>query len=144
MDDKVSGTLIVYHAGDEEGRSNPASFFMLCFSLYLLAGKYCHLYCVGVHLLQQEERDQERIKTMKRKYFFQAKLSTGEYVDLIYESSSRRGTFPHKEDFWEATRGKVELADGELKKDFTLFSYILNEKNKDEQCFGENRIIDLR
>lgn len=81
---------------------------------------------------------------MNKAYFFQGRLATGEYVNLIYESSSRRGTFPHTQDLWEQTLGKVELADGELNKDTTLFAYLLNDRNKYEQCFDDYRTIDIR
>lgn len=81
---------------------------------------------------------------MKKTYFFQGKLASGEYVNLIYESASRKGTFPHTQDLWEATLGKVELAAGEINKDTSLFSYLLNDRNKYDQCFEDYRTVDLR
>ncbi len=82
---------------------------------------------------------------MKRTYFFMTFLADGTPVDLIYESKYRKGTIDHALDILFATRDhNIELAKGELHKDTSLYCYILNEKNKYEQCFGENKIVDCR
>lgn len=81
---------------------------------------------------------------MKRAYFMTMKLKSGEFVDVVYKSASRKGTFPHWQDLYDAAND-VDVDWGyEYNNDTATFSYILNEKNKDEQCFGEHRIIDLR
>lgn len=81
----------------------------------------------------------------KKTYFFQTKLSSGEYVNIIYNSEHRRGTLPHSHDIYFATKNNnIELAVEEYKKDSTLFAHILNEQNMDEQCFDDYRTIDCR
>lgn len=81
----------------------------------------------------------------KKVYFFQTRLATGEYVDVVYESASRKGTFPHWMDMFHACESNgIELYDGEYQKDMTLFAYIMNTKNKVDQGYGDHRIIDVR
>ncbi len=80
----------------------------------------------------------------KRAYFRDMKLTSGEFVTVVYESASRKGTEPHWWDMYWATYDLDVDWDYERDKDTADFSFILNEKNRDEQCFGDHRIIDLR
>lgn len=78
---------------------------------------------------------------MKKAYFIDVKLMSGEWVTLVYESSSRKGTTAHTIDFWNATYHiKIDYSIGVSTKN----AYIMNKKNKDEQLFGDLRVIDLR
>lgn len=80
---------------------------------------------------------------MKRTYFYWAKLETGEYVNLIYESSYRKGTWLHENDLFMAVFYKgIKLADRD-QRDIRNFIFLLNDKNKDEQCFDDYRTIVL-
>lgn len=80
----------------------------------------------------------------KKAYFMTMKLMTGEFVDVIYESASRKGTDPHYWDMFFAAKDVDIDWKYKFNHDTATFSYILNKKNKDEQCFGEHRVIDLR
>lgn len=77
---------------------------------------------------------------MKRAYFIDVELENGEWVTIVYESDSRRGSASHRIDFYCATKD-LKIADKKI--DFS-YAYILNKKNKYEQMFGDSRIIDLR
>lgn len=90
-----------------------------------------------------------------RSYFIDVRLEGGEWVTLVYDSSSRKGTQPHRDDFYLAmSRSGHDLQiDNEFYENFLHgtfyghldeFAYILNDKNKVEEEFGMNRIIDLR
>lgn len=72
------------------------------------------------------------------------KLKSGEWVDVIYESAHRKGTRPHNEDlYWATCELGVDVTCA-YNSDTATFSYLFNKKNKYEQCFGDNRIIDTR
>lgn len=83
-----------------------------------------------------------------RTYFYSTlELDTGEWVELVYESSHRKGTQPHDWDLVDAIirSGITPKHRSPIKVDTSLNAYILNNKNKDEQAFGEyHRVIDLR
>lgn len=81
---------------------------------------------------------------MKRAYFMTMKLKSGEFVNVIYESASRKGTFPHDQDQYFATRDLDVDWTYKFNYDTATFSYILNDKNKYEQCFEDYRVIDTR
>lgn len=85
---------------------------------------------------------------MKRTYFMDIKLKTGEWVTILYESASRKGTFPHSSDMWNALwRNDVEYDVECIRsadRNATNWTYILNEKNKDEQLYGRLPVMDLR
>lgn len=77
----------------------------------------------------------------KRSYFMDARLKSGEWVTLLYESAHRKDTDSHMWDIW------ISIAKGGIGDDverISDFKYILNKKNKDEQCYGSLRIVDLR
>lgn len=79
---------------------------------------------------------------MKKSYFIDVKLMSGEWVTLVYESSSRKGTTAHTIDFWNAAYDfKIDYIKTDVS---TKNAYIMNEKNKKEQLFGDLRVIDLR
>ena len=84
----------------------------------------------------------------KKTYFMDLKLKSGEWVTVLYESASRKGTFPHEQDVHNALWSNDIEYDSEYLnmafRNMSAWTYILNEKNKDEQCFGDHRIIDLR
>lgn len=80
----------------------------------------------------------------KRTYFMTMKLKTGEFVDIVYESASRKGTEPHDIDLYFATKDLGVDWNYKFNHDTATFSYILNKKNEYEQCFGDHRIIDRR
>lgn len=82
----------------------------------------------------------------KRTYFTTIRLNDGKYVDVIYESTSRRGTEPHWMDLsfaLDKLGNDVDWNDKYM-RDTATFSYILNDKNMEEQCFGEHVVFDLR
>lgn len=79
---------------------------------------------------------------MKKAYFCTVQLATGEWVELIYESGSRKGTSPHYFDLYFSIPSDLKLKSYSI--DTTTDCFLLNKKNKDEQCFGDHRIIDLR
>ena len=83
---------------------------------------------------------------MKRAYFITIRLDSGEWVDLVYESSHRKGTGRHYDDLYYSAR-KAGVGSAVLQysvSDLAVFSYILNEKNKHDQCFDDYRVVDLR
>lgn len=80
---------------------------------------------------------------MKKTYFMDVKLTNGEWVTLVYESDSRKGTTSHTIDFWNATYDKVSV-DYIENSVSTKNAFIMNKKNKYEQLFGELKVIDLR
>lgn len=80
----------------------------------------------------------------KKTYFYTTQLKSGEWVNLIYESASRKGTAPHTMDLYAVAHDKVELAGLYSEEDMKLNAYILNDRNKYEQCFEDYRTIDLR
>lgn len=81
---------------------------------------------------------------MNKTYFCTIMLPSGEWVDVVYESNHRKGSLAHN----------LDIADAALSKGINIYkckcntaqdAYIMNKKNKDEQCFGEmNRVIDFR
>lgn len=81
-----------------------------------------------------------------RTYFYDAVLTDGEYVTLVYTSNSRKGTFPHWCDMTEASQkhGMKVVRNKCTVEDMTLFAHILNEKNAEDQCFGDRRVVDIR
>ena len=86
---------------------------------------------------------------MKRAYFFETKLETGDYVNIVYETEHRKGTHSHMSDLlWAIYENKIKVADDKIKrgkrwKDTFYFIYMLNDKNKYEECFDDRRTINL-
>lgn len=84
----------------------------------------------------------------KRTYFMDLYLTTGEFVTVVYESAKRKNTWGHFLDmYYEAIHNEalkdVDWTNG-WNKNTTDCAYILNNKNKEDQCFGDYKIIDLR
>ena len=85
-----------------------------------------------------------------RTYFLFAKLDSGEYVNILYSTEYKKGTSNHLVELYETLRdNSIKLADGCLKfgkkwKESFDNIYIDNSKNRDEQCFEDYRVIDLR
>lgn len=81
-------------------------------------------------------------------YFADIKLKTGEWVTIVYESESRKNTLAHKMDLWNAVwNSQIDYDEDDVNKcadrcDVRI--YLMNAKNKAEQCFGDLRIIDMR
>lgn len=82
---------------------------------------------------------------MKRVYFHTVKLRNGEYVNVVYESEHRKNTRNHWFDYYYAVLGKADV-DWAYKynKNTAEWSFVLNEKNKEEMCFDDYRAIDVR
>ena len=77
---------------------------------------------------------------MKRAYFIDTELPTGEWVTVIYESESKKGTFNNWCDLYFTAQEKgLQIDDRD-----TCNAYLMNEKNMREQCFGYLGIIDIR
>lgn len=82
---------------------------------------------------------------MAKSYFHQAKLKSGEYVNVVYESEHRRGTTQHGLDMYIQARGKADIDWGyRFNHDTASFSYLMTKKNMMEECFDEYRTIDVR
>ena len=100
---------------------------------------------------------------MVRTYFAWLRLKSGEYVNIVYNSEHRKGTWGNTSDLIEkAYNGQVCIDKDryEVRKtckrksrsmggyywsyDFSDFIYIMNQKNMDEQRFNDYRVIDLR
>ena len=80
-----------------------------------------------------------------RTYFYTTQIKSGEWVNLVYDSKFRKGTAPHWDDFYKAAYGKVELIGMyPNEEEMRMNAYILNDKNKEEQCFDDYKTIDLR
>ena len=81
---------------------------------------------------------------MKRTYFFCCELATGEWVNIVYESAHRKNTSNHIFDLHSIVyhRG-IKLADM-ITGDSRRSIYLLNGRNRDEQCFDGYKVIDLR
>lgn len=81
---------------------------------------------------------------MKMKtYFMTMKLKSGEFVGVVYKTPSRKGTNPHLLDLYFAASDIGVDWDYPYNKDTATFAHIMNAKNKEEQCFGDNRVIEL-
>ena len=84
-------------------------------------------------------------------YFFRTKLADGRYVNLVYESDHKRGTWNHLSDLFFAIhdngitldRSHELFRDKHWRDNFT-FIYLLNAKNMDEELFDEYETIDVR
>lgn len=77
---------------------------------------------------------------MKKAYFIDYELDTGEWVTVVYESESRKGSFNN----WCDLVFTAQKKGVDINVHHTDNAYLLNEKNKDEQLFGRLGIIDLR
>ena len=90
-------------------------------------------------------------ETAKKDYCFNAKLdATGEYVNILYRSSHRHGTESNLSDLMDALRkNSITVSGGSIfygklwKRNFYSI-YLLNKKNKENECFDDYRTIDLR
>ncbi len=77
---------------------------------------------------------------MKKAYFIDCELETGEWVTVVYESESMKGSFNNWCDLYFTAQAKGLDIDIHNTDD----AYLLNDKNKYEQLFGRLGVIDLR
>lgn len=81
-------------------------------------------------------------------YFYQAKLEDGRWVNVVYNSDGRKGTSQnHVDRYMSASKHGVRLASLENRatsKQKDEFTYLMNAKNKYEQCFDDYEVIDCR
>lgn len=85
-----------------------------------------------------------------RTYFFWTRLKSGEGVNIVYNTVHKKGTENHILDFLESLRknglrlpeDSIERGKG-WKNTFDNI-FLLNEKNKEDECFYDYRVIDLR
>ena len=76
-------------------------------------------------------------------YFCTIQLETDEWVDIIYTSDSKRGSFRHNLDIADATH-KQGIDIYKCYCNTKQNAYVMNKKNMDEQCFGDLRVVDCR
>ena len=98
-----------------------------------------------------------------RDYFATLQLTDGSFVTFVYSSAYRKNTSNNWYDFVDSLhhyneRHKASYRIDDAKYTHTKYYrgkryqvrsisdyvYILNEKNMDEQCFGDCEVIDLR
>ena len=82
----------------------------------------------------------------KRTYFMDIRLTSGDFVTVVYESSHRKNTAPHQWDLFDLIKANGIDIDWSYKYNYKpeTFAYILNRKNADEQCYGEYKVIELQ
>ena len=84
-----------------------------------------------------------------KSYFFQTRLATGEYVNLMYSSAHRKGTNDHLADLQNAIdRNNIKIAHNEIHKgknwrDTFVFIHLANRKNLSDMCADDYRTIVL-
>ena len=93
---------------------------------------------------------------MERTYFAWVKLTDGRFVNLVYTSAQRKGSWGNVSDLLHQADGKADidmphytrkqLYHGNYCNVIDMYDsiHLLNKKNMDEECFDEYETIDLR
>lgn len=93
---------------------------------------------------------------MTKTYFAQIRLTDGRYVNIVYTSDHRKGTSGNQLDLLIKSNGKADIDTAHYLKrrsyrgrrynelDLSSCIYLMNDKNKYEECFEDYETIDLQ